>query len=298
MVQFSVVIPTYNRKETLPRAIDSVLNQTFEDFEIHIVDTASSDGTKSVVDQYNDSRIEYHRFEERKGPSQARNIGIEHSTGDYISFLDSDDELKMDHLEMVIDVSEREGSDCVGFYTGVEVRNENTIEYMQNADNKYVSHDDLCARNSIGGFSNLTIQRSALIEAGLIDESMDVFEDYELLLRITSLGYKFRGVNEPLTIRHKDTSARLSDDADRIAKGSEQLINRHGNDLSRECISGLYYTKAQYHALDGNMSTARRSYMSSIKYDPSNWLAYPHLLVSTHPSMFRSFINLKRRIKS
>ena len=297
MAHVSVVVPTYNRKETLPRAINSVLNQTFDEFKLHIVDTASSDGTKSVVGQYEDPRIEYHRFEERKGASEARNIGIVRSNADYISFLDSDDELKPDHLETVISVLDQEDSDCAGIYTAVEVCNGESIEYIQSASKEYVSHDDLCGGNVIGGFSNLTIQRSVLIEAGFINESMDVFEDYDLLLRITSPGYQFRGVDKPLTIRHKDTSERLSDDADRMKEGSEQLIAHHGNDLSKECISSLYYMRAQHRALCGDMSESRRLYAVSIKYNPTKWITYPHLITSIHPSLFEYFIRLKRRAK-
>ena len=88
---FTVVIPAYNREHVIARAINSVLNQTFQNFEIVVVDDGSKDNTRKVVESIHDSRVRY-VWQENKGATAARNTGVKNAQGDYVSFLDSDDE--------------------------------------------------------------------------------------------------------------------------------------------------------------------------------------------------------------
>lgn len=88
---FSVLIPTYNREKIICKAIESVLLQTYENFELIVVDNGSTDRTKDVVEGYNDSRIRYRWQEGTGGPAGPRNTGINMAQGKYVAFLDSDD---------------------------------------------------------------------------------------------------------------------------------------------------------------------------------------------------------------
>ncbi len=97
---FSIIISTYNRASFLPRAIESVLAQTYTDWELIIVDDGSTDNTKEVVLQYKDARIRY-IYQQNAERSAARNNGINNATGDYVCFLDSDDSYRSDYLETV-----------------------------------------------------------------------------------------------------------------------------------------------------------------------------------------------------
>src|SRR5436190_1011588 len=98
MVQFSVVVPTYNRAPTLPQAIESVLAQKNADFELIVVDDGSTDDTSAVVARFGDARIAY-LHQPNRGVSAARNAGAARAGGRLIVFLDSDDELLPDTLE-------------------------------------------------------------------------------------------------------------------------------------------------------------------------------------------------------
>lgn len=96
---FSVILPTFNRAHLIKRALDSVLLQTFEDWELLIIDDGSSDNTREVVQDYLlDPRISY-SYEVNSGPAMARNRGIASARGEYITFIDSDDEYLPEHLQ-------------------------------------------------------------------------------------------------------------------------------------------------------------------------------------------------------
>ena len=95
---YSVIIPTYNRAKLISEAIKSVLEQTFKDWELIIVDDGSTDNTKETVQKFYDERIKYH-YQENQERSAARNTGIDLATGDYLCFLDSDDYYLENHLQ-------------------------------------------------------------------------------------------------------------------------------------------------------------------------------------------------------
>jgi glycosyltransferase involved in cell wall biosynthesis len=101
----SVIIPTYNREHLLPISVTSVRKQTYGDWELLIVDDHSTDGTRHLVEswQEDDPRIRYFTNERTKGPAGARNTGIDHARGRYVAFLDSDDEWEQHHLQTMVD---------------------------------------------------------------------------------------------------------------------------------------------------------------------------------------------------
>ena len=103
-ISVSVIIPTYNREKLVSRSIQSVLDQTYQDYEIIVVDDASIDNTEKVVKSFNDVRIRFLRSNLNKGGSAARNMGIIAANGEYIAFLDSDDEWLPEKLEKQISI--------------------------------------------------------------------------------------------------------------------------------------------------------------------------------------------------
>ena len=97
--KFSIIIPTYNRAHTLMRAVRGVLSQSYPNWELIIIDDGSTDSTKEVVGEVQDSRVQYYH-QENKMVAAARNHGIRVSAGEYICFLDSDDEIFADYLSV------------------------------------------------------------------------------------------------------------------------------------------------------------------------------------------------------
>ena len=117
----SVVIPTYNREAFLPRAINSVMKQTYCNWELLVVDDGSKDGSKRLIEDYckKDKKIKYILNQHKKGPSGARNHGINVAKGDYIAFLDSDDEWVNDHIEKIMNEFDK-NNNVDWIFTGIK----------------------------------------------------------------------------------------------------------------------------------------------------------------------------------
>ena len=120
-MKFSIIIPTYNRASFLPKAIESVLAQTYTEWELIIVDDGSTDNTKEVVSKYNDSRITY-IYQKNAERSAARNNGILHANGNYICFMDSDGYLAANRLELLKVAIENSGNQEAIFYTDIQFK--------------------------------------------------------------------------------------------------------------------------------------------------------------------------------
>ncbi|HJX30341.1 MAG TPA: glycosyltransferase family 2 protein [Thermodesulfobacteriota bacterium] len=184
MPQVSVIIPTYNRAHLLSRAIKSALDQTFQDFEIIIVDDASTDDTDKLVASFHDSRIRYIQHEKNHGGGAARNSAIKQAQGDYLAFLDSDDEWLPDKLEKQMKLfngtSKKIGLVAAG---AVDIRNQIPYAY-------YIPkfRGDIFKRilieNCVGLTAIAVVRKECLDKAGLFDESLRGSEDWDLWIRI------------------------------------------------------------------------------------------------------------------
>jgi glycosyltransferase involved in cell wall biosynthesis len=97
--KISIIIPTYNREKLIIRSIKSILNQTYHNIEVILIDDGSTDNTKKVISQIKDKQLRYIKLRKNQGASVARNIGIQKAIGNYIAFQDSDDFLHSDKLE-------------------------------------------------------------------------------------------------------------------------------------------------------------------------------------------------------
>lgn len=184
----SVIIPTHNRAHILGRAIKSVQDQTYRDFEIIIVDDGSMDNTEDVIKSFNDERIIYHRCNNNKGVASARNTGISLSRAQYIAFQDSDDvwyPYKLDKIMKVI--NEHENIDFIYSY-GKIIRNGEIIGEV--GKNSYINR--LPKKELIIGLfksnfiptQGVIVKKEKIIKVGGFDESFLSASDHELWLRL------------------------------------------------------------------------------------------------------------------
>lgn len=178
---FSIVMPTYNRAGLIGQAIESVLGQSFKEWELVIVDDGSTDNTKEVVLAYNDPRIKY-IFQQNAERSVARNNGIDNSTGTYICFLDSDDYYLTHRLRLLYEQIISRNQMVAFYYTGIAYKIDGHVSDRPELKNETDNIFDFIVQ-AIIGTPQVCIHRNLLSE-NRFDPQFHIGEDMELWLRI------------------------------------------------------------------------------------------------------------------
>jgi glycosyltransferase involved in cell wall biosynthesis len=190
MPAVSVIMPVYNRAESVTRAIDSVLAQDFHDFELMIVDDASTDATVSVIEACADPRVTLLRQPENRGGGGARNRGIREAHGDIVSFLDSDDVFLPHKLSFVVEFFRAHPEIDVLFDSYETVyppeRHKPNVRRINPAlDDTRAIAEGIYARRISKATPALSARRQALLAVGLFDESLRRRQDFDLAMRLT-----------------------------------------------------------------------------------------------------------------
>jgi glycosyltransferase involved in cell wall biosynthesis len=300
--EVSIIIPTCNRAHLLPRAIKSVLAQTFQDFEIVIVDDASKDQTEEVVNGFaSDERIRYIKHERNKGSSAARNSGIKASRGEFIAFLDDDDEYLPEKLEKQVAALKQNASRVALVYSNVLLIDGtvNSRLWMTSPE-KRRAFPELLYKGDIPITSY--ILRKACIGDIKFDEELYFWIDWDFILRIAKV-WEFRYVDtvaakwyvEP-DRKNRITTAvpkkriismmifykKYSDDLKTLPKASARF----------SCVIGSEHMEI------GEASSARRLFLRSIMLDPFNfkyWIVY--LLSFLGSNFYTTMRNIRKFIK-
>lgn len=205
----SVIIPTYNRKNVLLRAITSVLAQTYKHFEIIVIDDGSTDQTREeLLPLINSGKIKY-QFGENRGVAAARNAGFASSNGELIAFLDSDDEWLPHKLEEQIDYFSANPQKKIVY--GEELWFRKGVRVNQKLIHKKMGGwiFEACIVQCLIAPSSVMLTRDLFIEMEGFDESFKVCEDYDLWLKISSL-QEIGFIEEPIIIKHGGHEDQLS----------------------------------------------------------------------------------------
>jgi glycosyltransferase involved in cell wall biosynthesis len=230
----SVILPTYERAGVLGRSIQSVLAQTYRDFELIIVDDASEDETEAVVARIDDPRIVYCREDQNRGPAAARNTGIRRARGDFLAFHDSDDEWLPAKLERHIEAFSFVGTDTAVTYSDmVRIdRNGNTRPHRSPDITPGRMIDPDTRFYQVYGLGIIaTVMRRSCLDQGLrFDERFRCFEDLELFLRISSRS-RFHHIREPL-VRYYENEG-VSTDLRNQLRARRRLLRLYRADLIR-----------------------------------------------------------------
>lgn len=208
----SVVIPTYNRKHTLKRAMDSVLNQTYKNIEIIIVDDGSNDGTLDFVQEcYGDlENLVYVINETNLGPAGSRNAGVNYAKGEYIAFQDSDDEWEYNKLEKQMELFEKHPE--VGMvYCGQKWQEPNGewSMYPGEIEERFSKTGDVFSTllvHALIGTPTMLIRKDCFFEVGGFQTELKALEDYEFSIRFAK-NYRIEMVEEPLLTVHKSSNS-------------------------------------------------------------------------------------------
>ncbi|MCH8850101.1 MAG: glycosyltransferase family 2 protein [Chloroflexi bacterium] len=201
----SVIIPTYDRVVMLRRAIASVLGQTFRDFELIVVDNGSRDGTEKMVRNIPDPRVRLVRRPRPEGPARARNAGIAVARGEWVAFLDNDDEWLPEKLERQMARMEQESDPKTAIIYCALYPEEAGGERRLSAEVALPEGDltDILLRQDVIMTPTVyVVKRSALTEIGGFAPAADSAEDVDCWMRLACRGYRFVAVQEPLVVYH------------------------------------------------------------------------------------------------
>jgi glycosyltransferase involved in cell wall biosynthesis len=197
----SVVIPTYNRADDLKKAIESVINQTYADWELLVIDNHSTDHTREIIDNINDKRIRLFEIDNQGVIAASRNLGINNSKGKYVAFLDSDDIWTEDKLEKSM-FWLNQGYDVV--YHDMDIVSNNFFYFgpHQFTTRKLEQpvYSDLLVNGNTLPTSSVVVEKGMLLKANGFNESIEFIagEDYDLWIRLSEMTQRFKKVDGTL----------------------------------------------------------------------------------------------------
>ena len=260
---FSVIIPTFNRDKTIKRAVESVLSQTFQDFELIIVDDGSKDRTHEIIQKYSDDRIIYIKYEVNKGQNYALNTGVSKSKGFYLSFLDSDDEWSPEMLEKVYEKFQSDKETGCVYSRAVYVDSKgNRTSKAPDFNLEGFIYKEALAQGYISSMIALSVKKECFMKIGGFDVDFVVCQDDEICLKLAKY-YKFGLIKEDLALAHCDGNERLTTNLKKNAEGWWKLINKFEKEIVDNCgksaLSKHYFNCAEKFLIAGNRKMALTS---------------------------------------
>ena len=294
----SVVLPTYNRAHTVRAAIDSVLAQSYEDFELIVVDDGSTDDTPAVVGDVSDPRVQYLRLPENRGANVARNVGIRESDGKYVAFQDSDDVWRPRKLELQVTELERAPEDVGVVYTGY-YRVDSGVKQYGPRNKETVAgdiHEEMLKGN--GWFiptAVAAVRRACFDTVGLFDERLQRLQDWEMWLRI-SKQYEFEFIHEPLIekrMQHDQESIRS--DTEAFVHAMELILSVYREEFRAVNRLAQHQRQLGYQYLrNGDPLRGRRYFLRAIKNDCSAVSVAAAIAGMAGPSNYQRILKIHR----
>jgi len=285
---FSVVIPTFNRAHLLPRAIESVIRQTWNDWELIIADDGSSDGTRELVRRYEtrDRRIRFCQ-QANQGGGAARNLGADAANGRYIVFLDSDDEVANSWLasfSVLLDSKDTAIACC-----GITMLNQaGGIRQIRLPESRGLFLS--------GTFA---LRREVFDEAGGYDTSLRANQQSELRFRLSTIcetnAWNIACFAEPLVTAHQHPGPNVRGDTRAVYESAVIVLDKHGARLRKNPRSFASWATSAggYAAKLGMYREARTLFVRALSACPLDWKNYARVVISFIP-LARSWLWAER----
>ncbi len=267
----SVIIPTYNRAQTLLKALATVAQQTFADYEIIIVDDGGTDDTEDRVKDRYGERIAYIKKQQNAGLSAARNTGIREARGIYIALLDDDDEWLPEKLALQIKLIQHDATIGLVYCGSLHVNKDGEIINQLKPHKRGQIFNDLLEENYIyGSASAVLIRKNVLEKVGYFDENLTACEDWDLWIRIAQY-YIIDYVDTPLVNQsmHEDN---MHKDLFKMEQNTARVLDKHGSSMNEKIRSRRFYRHyisfawQQYKA--GNTEEFRRLLYNALDIEP------------------------------
>lgn len=300
----SVIIPAYNCAKWIERAVSSVLSQTFQDFEIIIVDDGSTDKTPDIVSglKKKDYRISYTRIPNSGGAARPKNVGIKMSSAPFIATLDADDEWYPEKLEKQIALLNDPSRPHLGYVTcfALYVYGEEKMRVIYRVPRYKDVLQHILAHDYMGSGSGMMYKREVFEKIGGFDENLRSGQDAEIHIRLAQ-NYDFDIVEEVLFIYyfHKGNLSNTLGITKR-QKDIAKIMNKWKHLYSKypKAHSNRLRFNGTMYMINGKTAEAKESFLESIKVYPLNWRSYLYFLVSFLGSgVYKKLTYAKTRVK-
>lgn len=265
---FTVIVPTYNRGTLLKRAVDSILVQTFKEFELIIVDDGSTDNTEKIIDSYEDDRIIY-IYKENGGINSARNRALINAKGEYIAFCDSDDTWLPEKLEKHLQkYNEDREVKVVYDLTGVikEINGQKKVVLARNDVCEGWCYKEVLKQGFLTSPTFLSCKRECFDKVGMMPMDLTNCEDDEFCFRLCR-HFKVGLVKEILGIYHVDASNRISDKKKLCADDYLRFQEKWSDEILKICgkkiLSQRYYMASYKYLEIDDIDTAKKIYQKA-----------------------------------
>jgi glycosyltransferase involved in cell wall biosynthesis len=287
----TVIVPVYNSVHLLPAALETVFNQTFQDFEIILIDDGSTDGSLELLKTY-ESRARV-LTQTNSGASSARNKGIAMAHGEFIAFLDSDDLWDPKKLEMQVAVFRENPetgvcfTDCLYF----DATKEWDGNFRRYPNLNGMVFDALLVDHFVST-SAVMVRHDCLKDVGVFDETLIGCEDYNLYLRLAQK-YPYRFIPEPL-VKLRCHEGNLSNNLPQMCRDEISNLDKIAEmfpemEIPKNKIkSDIFFRFGQYYFDANDFRSAKKAFRAAIKFKPKKFTAYIYLLLSIMPSALRS----------
>jgi glycosyltransferase involved in cell wall biosynthesis len=283
----SIVIPAYNRSASICPAIESVLAQTWTDFELLVVDDGSTDDTLEQARKVQDPRLHIIESPQNGGAAVARNLGVAQSRGEWIAFQDSDDEWLPTKLEKQMARLLAPGADYVGAYCGMLILgwlddkpgDRLRVRYEPKPGIALVDGDIVTSltRGNMISTQTLVVRRDKFLELGPFDADTTPIEDWDFVIKLAQNG-QIAFVDEPL-VHQRFSPNSITRDQTRAHASRVRLVEKHMDVFARQPkrLALQYRNIGSGYRLKGNMAEARRYLRMAAMLDPTN----PRILART-----------------
>jgi glycosyltransferase involved in cell wall biosynthesis len=282
----SVVIPTKDRPEMLTRAVQSVLDQTYDPIELHIVDDGSTPPAREAIAGLPTEELagfECHRHETNRGGNAARKTGVEAATGEYVAFLDDDDEWLSEKTERQVSTLQETASAGVAYTQNRQLISPNQPRSIHRPGPGGDIAERILFGNYIGGYSVVMMEAGLFDSVGVPDEQFPAWQDWELHIRLAQ-ETEYVSIADPLVDRHVGHADRISPGYDMKREIAPRMFEtrlkkparEHG--IKTEVRAALKSRLARAAQLEERYTTARSHFASAVRFDPRNRSYYIYLL--------------------
>lgn len=284
----SIIIPTFNRSKFIGQAIYSALRQTFFDFEIIVIDDGSTDGTRNVVEQFDDYRIRYY-YQKNRGVSSALNLGIQKSKGEFIARLDSDDLFLPQKIESQIRVFRSKPQVGLVYTQAFNVDSELNFIGLYPQQHKLPQNLLKALRMALFPPSqSIMFRKRCVLRTGFFNEKIHIAEDWDFCIRMARY-YSFYYIERPLVLIRKH-DAMITGNKLETTRQILAVLEKHKRILADgegySWLSPHYYGLGRQLFYHNDFKNARNAFSESVSYNPLNINSLLFYLFAYLPAKF------------